>query len=145
MADLKTKPTEASVTEFLDGVADEARRRDCLALVDLMRRATGAQPTMWGPSIVGFGRYHYKYESGREGDWFLTGFSPRARDLTLYIMAGFSRYETLLARLGRHKTGKSCLYVKRLADVDLSVLDELVTTSVAHVTARAGSTSGDAR
>ncbi len=145
MADLKTKPTQASVAEFLDGVADEARRRDCLTLVDLMRRATGAEPTMWGPGIVGFGRYHYKYESGREGDWFLTGFSPRARDLTLYIMAGFSRYEALLARLGRHKTGKSCLYVKRLVDVDLSVLDELVKTSVAHVAARAGSTAGDAR
>jgi hypothetical protein len=133
MAELKTKQTEASVEDFLDGVADEARREDCRALVRLMTRVTGAPPRMWGPGMVGFGTYHYKYASGREGDWFLTGFAPRKQDLTLYIMAGFDRYEDLMARLGRHKTGKSCLYVKRLADIDADVLEALVTASVAHV------------
>jgi hypothetical protein len=133
MAELKTKQTGASVEDFLAGVADEARREDCRALVRLMTRVTGAPPRMWGSGMVGFGRYHYKYASGREGDWFLTGFAPRKQDLTLYIMAGFDRYEDLMARLGRHKTGRSCLYVKRLADIDADVLDALVTASVAHV------------
>lgn len=133
MAELKTKQTGASVEDFLAGVADEARREDCRALVRLMTRVTGAPPRMWGSGMVGFGRYHYKYASGREGDWFLTGFAPRKQDLTLYIMAGFDRYEDLMARLGRHRTGRSCLYVKRLADIDADVLDALVTASVAHV------------
>ncbi len=100
MADLKTRPSGASVEAFLQGVDDEARREDCRTVLALMRRVTGAEPEMWGPSIVGFGRYHYRYASGREGDWFLTGFSPRKRDLTLYIMAGFSAYDDLLAKLG---------------------------------------------
>jgi hypothetical protein len=130
MAELKTRPSGASVEAFLQGVGDEARREDCRTLLALMRRATGAEPEMWGPSIVGFGSYHYTYASGREGDWFLTGFSPRRRDLTLYIMAGFSAYDELLARLGPHRTGKSCLYVKRLADLDLEVLEALVAASV---------------
>jgi len=101
-----------------------------------MREVTGCEPKMWGPSIVGFGRYHYKYESGREGDWPLTGFSPRKQALTVYIMAGFRRYEELLDRLGKHKTGKSCLYLKRLEDVDLEVLRELVHESVEQVAER---------
>ncbi|MFQ5749577.1 MAG: DUF1801 domain-containing protein [Planctomycetota bacterium] len=96
-------------------------------------RASGAAPRMWGASMVGFGSYHYKYASGREGDWFLTGFAPRKKDLTIYIMAGFDRCQALPERLGKHKTGKSCLYVKRLADVDLAVLEELVTASVEHM------------
>ncbi len=132
MAELKTRKTEASVDAFLDSVTDDSRRADCRTIAGIMRRATGAEPKLWGPSIVGFGDYHYKYESGREGDWFLTGFSPRKKDLSLYIMAGFERYEDLLANLGKYRTGKSCLYIKRLADVDLTVLEELVKQSVAH-------------
>jgi hypothetical protein len=135
MSDLKTQPTAARVADFLAAIPDEARRADCQALAVLMERATGAPPTMWGASIIGFGRYHYRYASGREGDWFLTGFAPRKSDLTLYIMVGFDGYEPLLARLGRHKTGKSCLYVKRLADLDLAALEELVTASVRQLRA----------
>ncbi len=133
MAELKTQPNAASVEAFLDGVTDETKRDDCYALMDLMRGVTGEEPKMWGGSIVGFGSYHYKYASGREGDWFLTGFSPRKQNLTLYIMSGFSRHDELMAKLGKHKTGKSCLYVKKLADVDGEVLHELVERSVAHV------------
>ena len=132
MAEMKTKPTKASVEAFLKRV-DEERRDDCRALVKIMKQATRAQPKMWGPNIVGFGSYHYCYDSGREGDWFLVGFSPRKRDLTLYIMSGFSRYDALMAKLGKHKTGKSCLYIKRLSDVDLDVLTELVQRSADHV------------
>ncbi|MDH3496741.1 MAG: DUF1801 domain-containing protein [Gemmatimonadota bacterium] len=133
MATLKTTPTTASVTAFLDALKDETRRKDCRTLVRMMKQATKAQPKMWGPSIVGFGTYHYRYDSGREGDWFLTGFSPRKQALTLYIMAGFSRYDALLEKLGTHKTGRSCLYVKKLADVDLAVLQRLIDQSVAHL------------
>jgi hypothetical protein len=133
MAELKTKPTIASVSEFLDAIEDDERRRDCLAVAKIMKKATGAEPKMWGPSIIGFGDHHYKYESGRELDWFLTGFSPRKNDLTLYIMPGFARYEGLMAKLGKHKTGKSCLYIKRLADVDQTVLRTLVEDSVKHM------------
>lgn len=133
MAELKTKPNDGSVEAFLDAIPDAEKRQDSFALLKLMKEVTGAQPKLWGSSIVGFGSYHYKYESGREGDWFLTGFSPRKRDLTLYIMAGFSRYDELMKKLGRHKTGKSCLYVKRLADVDLATLRELIRRSVEHL------------
>lgn len=132
MAEMKTKPTRTSVASFLKRV-DETRQADCKTLVKIMKQATRAEPKMWGPSIVGFGSYHYCYESGREGDWFLTGFSPRKRDLTVYIMSGFSEYDHLLAKLGKHKTGKSCLYIKRLADVDLDVLRDLVRQSVHQV------------
>ncbi len=134
MAELKTKPTTVDVDAFLDDIADETRRRDCRTLLGLMKGATKSEPKMWGPSIVGFGDYHYKYASGREGDWFLTGFSPRKGALTLYIMAGFTRYESLMQRLGKYKTGKSCLYVRKLADVDLEVLEQLINESVEHVT-----------
>jgi hypothetical protein len=129
----KTTPTAASVEAFLNAIADDARRQDCLAILEIMKRATAAEPKMWGPSIVGFGNYHYKYESGREGDWFLTGFSPRKRDLTLYIMAGFERYDALMEKLGEYKTGKSCLYVKRLADIEVAVLTQLIQESVDHM------------
>jgi hypothetical protein len=135
MADLVTKPTGADVATFLDSVEDPKRRQDAMALLEMMRRATGHEPRMWGPSIVGFGDYHYTYASGREGDWFLAGFSPRKQALTLYIVSGFEGYDALLERLGPHKTGKSCLYVKRLADVDGAVLEELVRRSAAHMAA----------
>ena len=133
MVELKTKQNKASVTGFLRGIEDPQRRKDCRTVLELMKEVTGSGPKMWGDSIVGFGSYHYKYASGREGDWFVTGFSPRKANLTLYIMAGFSRYKELLAKLGKHKTGKSCLYIKRLADVDLAILRQLVEDSVAHV------------
>ncbi|MAL03950.1 MAG: hypothetical protein CL625_06735 [Arenimonas sp.] len=126
----KTRATNADVDDFLAGVADPQRREDCQRVRKLMEAATGAPARMWGPAIVGFGVYHYRYESGREGDWMVTGFSPRKNDLTLYIMPGFARYPDLMARLGKHKTGKSCLYLKRLADVDMAVLEDLVRESV---------------
>ena len=135
MAELKTKENDRSVEAFLAGIEDAQKQADCRALVAIMQDATGAAPRMWGESIVGFGHYHYKYASGREGDWFLTGFAPRKQNLTLYIMAGFDNYEALLSKLGKHSTGKSCLYVKRLADVDMPVLTELVVESVAHMKA----------
>ena len=130
MAELKTKVNDQPVMAFLDGVADEGRRQDCYTILEMMKKATHAEPRMWGDSIVGFGSYHYTYASGREGDWLLTGFSPRKQNLTLYIMSGFSDFEELLSRLGKHKTGKGCLYIKKLADVDLAVLQELIDRSV---------------
>ncbi len=130
MAELKTKPTQVDVLDFLGQLSDDQRRNDCLDVLELMKAATGADPRMWGASIVGFGRYQYRYESGRTGEWPVIGFSPRKNDLTVYIMPGFDRYESLLARLGKHKTGKSCLYLKRLSDVDLVVLKELIEESV---------------
>ena len=111
MAELKTKENDQSVEVFLAGIEDAQKQQDCRTLVAIMQEATGAAPRMWGDAIVGFGHYHYKYASGREGDWFLTGFSPRKQNLTLYIMAGFDNYDALLARLGKHSIGKSCLYV----------------------------------
>ena len=136
MAELKTKPNTASVEEFLNGISDEQKRKDAFAVLRLMKQITKVKPRMWGPSIVGFGEYHYKYESGREGDWFLTGFSPRKQNLTLYIMSGFSRYDVLMKKLGKYKTGKSCLYIRRLDDIDLAVLKELITLSVKYVATR---------
>lgn len=130
MAELKTRVNQTSVTKFLKSIKDPDRRRDCLTVVDLMRKATGAEPRMWGSSIVGFGSYHYVYDSGREGDWFLTGFSPRKQNLTLYIMSGFRKHDSLLKKLGKHKTGKSCLYINRLEDIDVSILRTLVRESV---------------
>lgn len=130
MAELKTKPNKISVEKFLKTIADEQTRADCETLVKLMKEATGAEPKMWGSSIVGFGQYHYKYESGREGDWFLTGFSPRKQNLTLYIMAGFAGYAELMEKLGKHTTGKSCLYVKRLSDLHMPTLKKLIRGSV---------------
>jgi hypothetical protein len=129
----KTRKTDASVQAFLESVADPRKREDCFALMALMAEVTGHEARMWGDAIVGFGDYHYKYASGREGDWFLAGFAPRRQDLTVYITAGFDAYGPLLDRLGRHKTGKSCLYLKRLEDVDLAVLRELVQRSVEHM------------
>lgn len=133
MAELKTQPTDHSVEAFLNSLADDRKRQDSFTILNLMAEVTGAEPQMWGDSIVGFGRYHYKYASGREGDWFLTGFSPRKQNLTLYIMAGFDEYDNLLAKLGKYKTGKSCLYIKKLADIDQTVLRELVKQSAEHM------------
>jgi hypothetical protein len=126
----KTVPTKVDVRTFLAGVEDDERRADCHALVKLMRRLTGEAPRMWGPSIVGFGTYHYRYESGREGDSPRAGFSPRKGDLTVYLMPGFTEQRDLLKKLGKHKTGKVCLYLKRLADVDQAVLEQLVRRSL---------------
>ena len=133
MSELKTRRTDADVQSFLDGLEDETRRRDCARVKELMGAVTGEPAKMWGTSIVGFGSYHYTYASGREGDWFVCGFSPRKQALTLYIMAGFSNYDDLMSRLGKYSTGKSCLYIKRLEDVDMTVLKELVEASVAFI------------
>ncbi len=132
MAELKTKQTRASVKQFIDGIEDEQKRKDSRALVAMMRKITGKPPKMWGEAIVGFGSYRYKYASGREGDWFLTGFSPRKQNMTLYIMSGFTRYGALLKKLGKFKTGKACLYVKTLDDVDRPTLERLIRESVKH-------------
>ena len=133
MAELKTQKNEASVEAFLDAVDDERKRVDSYAVLELMKEVTGDEPSMWGTSIIGFGSYRYRYASGREGEWFLVGFSPRKQNLTLYIMSGFDEYESLLADLGKYKTGKSCLYINKLEDVDQATLRELVSKSVAHM------------
>lgn len=133
MAELKTKRNDGDVMTFINSVEHPKRREDALAILKLMKSVTRAEPKMWGQSIVGFGSYHYKYKSGREGDWFLTGFSPRKQSMSLYIMAGFDRYDELMQKLGKFKTGKSCLYINKLEDVDLAVLRELVTESVRHM------------
>lgn len=135
MTELKTKPTAANVETYVGAIADPNRRADCWTLIELMSRATGSEPRMWGSSIVGFGSYHYRYASGHEGDACLTGFASRKSDLTLYITPGFERYQHLLARLGKHRVAKSCLYLKRLADVDLDVLGELIEQSVRETSA----------
>lgn len=132
MAELKTKPTDESVNAFLASIPDENRRQDCYTIVELMKKVTGEEPKMWGEAIVGFGDQHYKYASGREGDWFVTGFSPRKQNLTLYLSSYSldTRQDDLLTRLGKHKTGKGCLYIKRLSDLDLAVLEELIAETV---------------
>ena len=127
------------MASYLDAIADATRRADCEVLVELMSRATGAPPVMWGAGIVGFGSYHYRYDSGREGDFCVIGFAARKGDISLYLMAGFEDQEALLARLGRHKTGKACLYLRKLDDIDLAVLEELVNASVAATLGRYGS------
>ena len=133
MAENKTVKTGASVDEFMAAVENRRRREDGLVLLEMMRDVTGLEPEMWGPSIIGFGSYHYKYESGREGDMPLVGFSPRKSNLSLYIMSGFDEYEEMLGKLGKHRTGASCLYINKLADVDMGVLRELVAQSVEHM------------
>ncbi|GMW01183.1 MAG: hypothetical protein AMXMBFR84_23200 [Candidatus Hydrogenedentota bacterium] len=132
MGETKTKPTGVSVEVYINGIEDESRRNDCKTLIEWMRQATQSTPKMWGPSIVGFGTYHYKYESGREGDWFRVGFSSRKRDLTIYLMAGFDPVADLLAKLGKHKTGKCCLYLKSLDSIDTAVLKKLIAASVQY-------------
>ena len=129
-AEVKTKVNEASVEGFLNSVADEQARKDCFEILKMMKQVTKEEPKMWGASIVGFGSYHYKGASGREGDWMLIGFSPRKQNLTLYLMHGFDVHKDLLKKLGKHKTSMGCLYIKNLDDVDKKVLKELVTESV---------------
>jgi hypothetical protein len=136
MADNKTKPTKLSVPAFIDAITDQTRREEAKALVKLMQSAAGEKPKMWGPSIIGFGSYHYTYDSGREGDMPLVGFAPRKAANVLYNMTGFEGAEALLAKLGRHSTGKGCLYIKKLTDVDQQVLTALVVKSVAAMRAR---------
>lgn len=133
MAELKTKRNEGDVSAFIASIEDDEKRADSQALVALLSKVAGEPGSMWGANIVGFGSYHYVYESGREGDWFKIGFSPRKQSLTLYIMPGFREYQGLLDRLGKHTTGKSCLYVKRLSEIDMDVLEELAVQSVAHL------------
>ena len=132
MAELKTRPTDESVQSFLDGVENPKRKEDSFRILELMKEVTGEEPRMWGDSIIGFGSYRYKYKSGREAEWMLTGFSPRKQNLTLYIMSGFDDYDELLGQLGKHKTGKSCLYINKIEDVDQEVLKKLVKQSADH-------------
>lgn len=133
MAENKTKPTKKSVTAFMKDIQDEQMRRDARKVAAMMREATGTRAKMWGASIVGFGEYHYKYDSGREGDFMITGFSPRKQALTLYVIPGFRHFEALMGKLGKYKTGKSCLYIRRLSDVDEQVLKRLITASVKYM------------
>jgi hypothetical protein len=133
MTELKTKPNDASVEAFIMQVEDPKKREDSFAVIKLMQKITGAEAKMWGGSIVGFGTYHYVYATGNSGDWPVVGFSPRKQNLTLYIMAGFSKYEALMETLGKYKTGKPCLYVKRLSDIDLEVLETLIRESVEYM------------
>ena len=135
MSDAKTRPTDQDVGEYLEGIADARQRADCQALCALMREETGAEPQMWGTSIVGFGTYQYRYGSGRTGDWPLAGFSPRKQNTTLYLSYGLDQHDDLLAQLGKHTTGKACLYIKRLSDIDQGVLRELVRRAVAELRA----------
>lgn len=139
MADeAKTRPNDRSVKAFVDGVENEQRRKDTRTVMTILRRVTGKAPKMWGDAIIGYDSYHYVYASGRTGDWPITGVSPRKQSLTLYIMPGFERYPQLMKKLGKHKTGKSCLYINKLEDVDLGVLEELVAASVRHMRAKHG-------
>ena len=133
MSELKTKVNTASVEKFLNAVPDEQARKDSYEILKIMKQVTKEEPKMWGASIVGFGSYHYKGASGREGDWMLTGFSPRKQNLTLYLMHGFDVHKDLLKKLGKHKTSMGCLYIKKLEDVDKKVLKELVAASVKRV------------
>jgi hypothetical protein len=130
MAEQKTKSTEESVENFIEKIPDKQVREDCNTLIKLMKRITGSEPKMWGSNIVGFGKYHYKYESGHEGDSCLTGFSPRKQNITLYAMPGFTTNNDFLKKLGKHKAGKGCLYIKKLEDVNQDVLEKIITHSV---------------
>lgn len=130
MAEPKTKPTDQSVKEFLNEIPEAERRADCFAVAKIMEEITGEKPKMWGPSIIGFGTHRYKYASGREGDWPIAAFSPRKKDLTVYLMVGFDKNTELMKKLGKHSVGKSCLYIKRLSDVHVPTLRKLIKESV---------------
>jgi hypothetical protein len=134
MAQNKTQPTDESVTAFLNAVEDEQKRADSFEILDMMRELSGEEPKMWGPAIIGFGTYHYKYDSGREGDFLRIGFSPRKKNISLYLISGANKNPDLLEKLGKHKTGKSCLYINKLADVDQSVLRNLIDNSLSEMT-----------
>jgi len=133
MAENKTKATKASVTEFVNSIEDRQKRADVRKVAAMMRKATGKRAKMWGTSIVGYGTYRYQYASGREGEFMITGYSPRKQALAVYILPGFKRFDALLSKLGTHKTGKSCLYIKRLSDVDENVLQRLIDDSVKYM------------
>lgn len=133
MSDLKTKANQQSITAYLNTIEPQKKREDSFAILALMQEVSGEEPQMWGDTIIGFGRYHYKYASGREGDWFLAGFAPRKQNLTLYIMSGFDGYDELMSKLGKHSIGKSCLYIKKLEDIDLAILRQLIAQSIAHM------------
>lgn len=133
MAENKTQATGASVTAFINAIEDRQKRADARKVAAMMRKATGKRAKMWGPSIVGYGTYHYKYATGREGDFLMTGFSPRKQALTVYVIPGFEHFETLMKKLGKYKTGKSCLYIKRLSDVDEKILEQLIKRSVKYM------------
>lgn len=133
MALNKTIPTDASVRDYMNGIEDPGRKKDCEEILILMKEVTGEEPVMWGSSIVGFGSYHYKYDSGREGDMILTGFSNRKQNISIYIMPGLKKYDELLEKIGTFKAGKSCFYIKRLSDIDTDVLKELIRRSVLDV------------
>lgn len=139
MAELKTKMNNADVDSFISALPDETKRKDCFALIKIMKEITKELPAMWGSSIVGFGKYHYKYKSGREGDWFLTAFSPRKGSITVYLMPGFKNSEKILTKLGKIKTGKGCLYIKSLSDIDIKILKELIMNSVKELKGMYGS------
>lgn len=134
----KTTRTDGDIESFLHTVENPQRQKDALFIFNLLNKLLPDQPKMWGTSIIGYGNYHYKYESGREGDFFKAGFSPRKHSLTIYIMPGFKRYESLMSNLGKHTTGKSCLYIKKLDDIDIQVLEELIMASYAHMTTKYG-------
>ncbi len=137
MAELKTQVNDASVEAFLNTIEDAQKRQDSFTVLELMKEVTGAEPKMWGSSIIGFGDTHYKYATGREGDWFLTGFSPRKQNLTIYISGGFAEHAELMQTLGKHKIGKGCLYINKLSDIDQAKLRELVKRSVAAMATNA--------
>lgn len=134
--ELKTKLNDGDVNEFINSIESELKRNDSFKIIEMMKKITKSEPKMWGDSIIGFGNYHYKYASGREGDWFLCGFSPRKQNLSIYIMSGFNKYENILSKLGKHKTGKGCLYVKNLEEIDLKVLENLIKQSVDYLKKR---------
>jgi len=138
MAELKTQPSKRSVREFLQTIDDMQRRQDCGVVAALMRRATGKRATLWGENIVGFGHYDFEQANGQPASWFVTGFSPRRRNLAIYIVPGFSSYGALMKRLGKYRTGKSCLYIKRLSDIDIDVLTELIERSVRDINSKYG-------
>lgn len=133
MAKNKTIPNNNDVAIFLNNIIDEQKRKDAFELLNIMKEITNEEPKMWGSSIVGFGEYHYRYESGREGDMFLSGFSPRKQNITIYIVSGLERYDAILQRIGRHKIGKSCFYVKKLNDIDNKLLAEMIIDSVSRI------------
>lgn len=136
MSENKTKPTEVSVDEFIADVPHPTRQADARILDAMFRRITGYEPRMWGPTIIGYGQYHYVYDSGREGDSLAAGFSPRKANLSIYIMPGYQDYSEMLSRLGKHKIGKACLYINKLADVDLDVLEELIRAGLKDLDAK---------
>jgi hypothetical protein len=133
MAALKTKETDQSIVDFIEQIDHDRKKKEAYTLLEIIKEVSGEEAKMWGPSIIGFGKYRYVYESGREGEWMLTGFSPRKAKHSLYIMSGFGRFDELMSQLGKHKTGKSCLYVNKLDDIDLEVLKELIAASIEAV------------